>query len=92
MSFEVLSGDPAPAQECALLVLTCKDCGNSIQRWRPTLDAEEFGALVILMGLRCVKCHGPVKAVVEEFAFRVPEGSVKAEMCESVALAQWDDD
>jgi rRNA maturation protein Nop10 len=73
----VLGGDPAPAQLCALLVLECQVCGSRTERWRPSAYAEEFGALVILMGLRCVKCGGEVRPTVPRFECRVPDGPVE---------------
>ena len=77
----VLVGDPAPTQLCGLLVLTCKACGSSVERWRSSAYAAEFGALVILMDLRCVKCHGEVVPTVPKHAFRVPEGPVEEVAC-----------
>jgi DNA-directed RNA polymerase subunit N (RpoN/RPB10) len=77
----VLVGDPAPRQVCGLLVLTCFSCGNHIERWRPTAYAEEFGRLVILMVLRCVRCGGPIVPSVPKWAYRVPDGPVEASKC-----------
>lgn len=62
-----LLGDPAPEQECGLLVLRCQTCGRSTKRWLPTAYAAKFGELVILMGMRCVKCGGVVKPEVDQF-------------------------
>lgn len=69
-------GDPAPAQECGLLVISCKVCGNSIQRWRPTRYALECGTVMLMMGCACTKCGGDVSAKIERFEVRVPEGPV----------------
>lgn len=71
-----LPGDPAPIQECALVVLKCAKCGNEEGRWRPVRMATEMGTLVLLMGLACRKCDGPVEVVVRGYGRRVPEGPV----------------
>jgi hypothetical protein len=72
----VLPGDPAPPQLCALLVLKCAQGGNSVEWWRPSDFALEFGVLVLLMGLRCAKCGGEVIPTVAGHAYMVPEGPV----------------
>jgi hypothetical protein len=77
MNPEPLPGDPAPAQLCALLEIRCVSCGNSQWRWRPIAYAEQFGAEVDILGLRCEECGGCVRTEVDAHWFRIPDGPVK---------------